>query len=129
MEARPIPTWSRATADSRRQIIALLLERGALSRADLARLTHLNKPTVSNLVARLINEGIVREIGSGTSTGGRKPILLAIQETSRLAIGIEIDASMCRLLLVTLRGERLLMRDVPLATLIDRNSCRCNRQR
>ena len=116
MEARPIPTWSRATADSRRQIIALLLERGALSRADLARLTHLNKPTVSNLVAKLINEGIVREIGSGTSTGGRKPILLAIQETSRLAIGIEIDASMCRLLLVTLRGERLLMCDVPLAT-------------
>ena len=114
LEARPIPTWSRATADSRRQIIALLLDRGALSRAELARLTHLNKPTISNLIARLIDEGIVHEIGSGTSTGGRKPILLAIQEMSRLAIGVEIDASVCRILLVTLRGERLLMCDVPL---------------
>jgi N-acetylglucosamine repressor len=116
LEARPIPTWSRATADSRRQIIALLLDRGALSRADLARLTHLNKPTISNLIARLIDEGIVHEIGSGTSTGGRKPILLSIQETSRLAIGIEIDAAACRLLLVTLQGERLAKLTMPLAT-------------
>src|SRR6478609_2833195 len=116
LEARTIPTWSRATTDSRRQIISLLLNRGALSRADLARLTHLNKPTVSNLVARLIDEGIVREIGSGTSTGGRKPILLSIQETSRLAIGVEIDATVCRLLLVTLHGEHLVKLDMPLAT-------------
>ena len=116
LEARPIPTWSRATADSRRQIIALLLDRRALSRAELARLTHLNKPTVSNLVARLIDEGVVYEIGSGTSTGGRKPILLSIQETSRLAIGVEIDAAVCRLLLVTLHGEHLVNLDMPLAT-------------
>jgi DNA-binding Lrp family transcriptional regulator len=116
LEARPIPTWSRATADSRRQIIALLLERGALSRADLARLTHLNKPTISNLVARLIDEGIVQEIGSGSSTGGRKPILLSIQETSRLAVGVEIDASVCRFLLVTLHGERLVTLDAPRET-------------
>jgi predicted NBD/HSP70 family sugar kinase len=116
LEARPIPTWSRATADSRRQIIALLLERGALSRADLARLTRLNKPTISNVVARLIDEGIVQEIGSGSSTGGRKPILLSIQETSRLAVGVEIDASVCRFLLVTLHGERLVTLDAPRET-------------
>jgi glucokinase-like ROK family protein len=93
----------------------LLLDHGQLSRADLARLTNLNKPTISNLVAGLIEDGLVREIGSGVSTGGRKPILLEVQDTSRLVVGVEIDASACRLLLVTLNGEHLAATTVPLA--------------
>ncbi|CAA9557895.1 MAG: hypothetical protein AVDCRST_MAG73-3372 [uncultured Thermomicrobiales bacterium] len=109
-----ILTRSRTTVGSRRRILELLLARDALSRAELARLSHLNKPTVSNLVAGLIDEGIVQEIGSGTSTGGRKPILLSVRGSGRLVVGLEIDASSCRLLLVTLHGERLSMVELPL---------------
>lgn len=109
-----IPSTSRPSIGSRRRILDLLLTREPLSRAELARLTNLNKPTVSNLVARLIDEGIVHEIGSGTSTGGRKPILLTIRGASRFVAGVEIDASGCRLILVDLHGERVALTDVTL---------------
>lgn len=111
-----ITTRSRTTFSSRRRILDLLLARETVSRAELSRLTHFNKPTVSHLVAGLIEEGIVQEIGSGRSTGGRKPILLSVRGTSRLVVGVEIDATTCRLLLVTLHGERLAMIDLPLET-------------
>jgi predicted NBD/HSP70 family sugar kinase len=92
----------------------LLLEYGQLSRADLARLTSLNKPTISNLVAKLIDDGLVRERGEGVSTGGRKPILLEIQAESRLAAGVEIDASGFHVLIASVTGERLASDIVPL---------------
>ena len=87
-----------------------------LSRAEISRLAHLNKPTISNLVAGLIDDGIVQEVGAGTSTGGRRPVLLTVRGASRLTVGVEIDAASCRLLLVTLKGERVAMSDIPLAS-------------
>ncbi|HEV2528628.1 MAG TPA: ROK family protein [Thermomicrobiales bacterium] len=107
---------TKATASSRRHILDLLLSRDDLSRADLARLAHLTKPTVSGLVAGLIQEGLVREVGAGVSTGGRRPILLTVPGDSRLTVGVELDATNCRLLLVTLHGERLALSDVPLGS-------------
>ncbi|MGH2531526.1 MAG: ROK family protein [Thermomicrobiales bacterium] len=111
-----VPARRRGSVTLRRRIIDLLLTRRTLSRAELARLTRLNKPTISAVVARLIDDGIVHEIGAGVSTGGRKPILLAVRETSRLVVGVEIDAAGCRLLLVTLRGESVAAVDLPMAT-------------
>ncbi len=111
-----VPVKGRGSLTSRRRIIDFLLAHGTLSRADLARLTRLNKPTISTVVARLIDEGIVQEIGSGVSTGGRKPILLAVRETSRLVVGVEIDTAGCRLLLVNLQGEFLASVDLPIDT-------------
>lgn len=104
----------RGAVAPRRRVVDLLLAEGTLSRAELARRTRLNKPTISALVARLIDEGIVHEIGAGASTGGRKPILLAVRETSRLVVGVELDTSGCRLLLATLRGEAVASADLPL---------------
>jgi predicted NBD/HSP70 family sugar kinase len=112
----PLSAQSRTSASSRRRVIDLLLCRGALSRAELARLTHLNKPTISAIVAGLIADGLVEEIGAGTSTGGRRPILLTVPGSSRVVAGIELDASVCRLLLVGLHGERLASLELPLAS-------------
>jgi predicted NBD/HSP70 family sugar kinase len=103
---------TRTTIDVRRRILTLLLMGEPLSRAELARRTRLNKPTISNVISRMLDEGIVREIGSGVSTGGRKPILLSIRDESRLAIGIEIDDDTCRMVLVDLRGGVLARTEV-----------------
>ncbi|HEU5330811.1 MAG TPA: ROK family transcriptional regulator [Thermomicrobiales bacterium] len=97
--------------NSRRRIIDLLVAHGALSRADLARETRLSKPTISTIVAELVADGIVVEIGPGASTGGRKPILLRLGGTRRLVASVELDATTCRFLLVTLDGERLALHE------------------
>lgn len=112
----------------RRRVIELLLARGALSRTELARSMHLSKPTISATVTELIAEGVVQEVGVGASAVGRKPILLRLGGMGRLVVGVEIDVGVCRLMLVTLDGERLTLReliadtgnvDVLLAALVD----------
>jgi N-acetylglucosamine repressor len=108
---------ARQTAPSRarRRVLDILLGE-TLSRAELARVTRLSKPTISAIVARLIGEGIVQEIGAGASTGGRTPTLLQVRGMSRLVAGVEIDAASCRFLLATLHGEQLVSIERPMAS-------------
>ena len=51
-----------------------------ISRAEIAKKTKLTPPTVTNIVAELIEANLVRESEIGVSKGGRKPILLTINE-------------------------------------------------
>ncbi len=57
-------------------ILKTLINHKTLSRADLVRLTHISKPTVSNLIEDLLSQNLVLEIGRGQSKTGRKPILI-----------------------------------------------------
>lgn len=63
-------------AHNERLILESILEHQPLSRADLSRLTKLNKVSVSEIVSTLIAEGQIRETGAGESSGGRRPVLL-----------------------------------------------------
>ena len=48
------------------------------SRAEIARQTGLTRAAVSSLVAELIDQGLVQEVGHGTSAGGKPPTMLAL---------------------------------------------------
>jgi len=69
-------------------VLKAIYDHETISRADIARLTHLTRTTVSELVAELINQGLVLEIGPGQSTGGKTPTLLSIATDSRHLIVI-----------------------------------------
>ncbi|MFD0581721.1 MarR family transcriptional regulator [Dactylosporangium darangshiense] len=58
---------------NRSLVLALVKEGGPVSRASIARSTTLAKPTVSAIVDELIADGLVREIGPGSTavSGGR----------------------------------------------------------
>lgn len=51
---------------------------GPLSRNSLAKLTGLSPSTVTIIVKDLLDEGIIHEVGCDKSTGGRKPVNLAL---------------------------------------------------
>lgn len=51
------------------------------SRADIARLTALTRPTVSELVAIPLGDGLVEELGPGPATHGAKPPTLVAAPT------------------------------------------------
>lgn len=63
------------------------------SRAALAQETGLAKPTVSNLIGELIDEGLLVEAGRGQSakTGGKRPRLLEFVPVARQVIGLSIS--------------------------------------
>jgi glucokinase-like ROK family protein len=79
---------------NRSLVLAVVKEGGRISRASIARATTLAKPTVSAIVDELISEGLVREIGTGTTavSGGRPPILLEFNAASHLVAGVHIGA-------------------------------------
>lgn len=76
--------------EGRCRILALLREKGVLSRAALAAATGLTRPTVSAMVAELIDAGLVCELGKGKSNGGKRPILLALDTERIQVIGIDL---------------------------------------
>jgi predicted NBD/HSP70 family sugar kinase len=79
---------------NRSLVLAVVKEGGRMSRASIARATTLAKPTVSAIVDELIAEGLVREVGQGSTaiSGGRPPILLEFNASSQLVVGAHIGA-------------------------------------
>jgi predicted NBD/HSP70 family sugar kinase len=79
---------------NRSLVLDVLRAQGPISRADIAKLTALGKPTVSAIVDELQLEGLVREVGVGavSSSGGRPPILLEFDARSRFVAGVHLHA-------------------------------------
>lgn len=88
-----------------RLVLRTLYDLGPLSRAEIARRTHLTRTTVSGLVGDLCGEGLVAEIGRGPSSGGKAPILLAVIADARRVIGLDLGEAVFTGALVNLRGE------------------------
>jgi len=80
---------------------------GPVSRAEIAKKYKISKAAVSDIIARLINQGYVSEIGVGDSTsrGGRKPVLLRFNQMAGFVIGIEVKRSFARIALADMNAQ------------------------
>jgi len=85
-------------------VLECVLTHAPLSRAQISERTGLNKATVSSLVQDLIAGDLVREIGMGESSGGRKPVMLLFNEQAGYAVGIDLGVGYLRGVLTDLQG-------------------------
>ncbi len=76
---------------NKRTVLGLVYQQKTLSRADISRQTGLNRATVSSLIDELISDQFVVELGQGTSSGGRKPILLQFNADTGFVIGVDVQ--------------------------------------
>lgn len=90
---------------NRELIINELRQNPNQSRADLAKKTNLSKPTVSEIVKELIEEGLVFETGFGPSSGGKRPILLKYNARSNYVLGVLIENDTIFIALGDMNGE------------------------
>ncbi len=109
-------TWNRSVLRTHNE--RLLLDRlradGATSRAELARLTGLTKPTVSTALSRLETAGLVRQLGKVLVPGrGRSPVLYEADPSAGHALGVHIGRRWMRVALADLDGLILARRDEP----------------
>ncbi|MBN8731277.1 MAG: ROK family transcriptional regulator [Acidobacteria bacterium] len=90
-------------------LLQIIRERSLVSRAELARLSGLTKPTVSSQVADLLERGIVVEDGEGEpdARGGKPPRMLRFAPSSGLIAAAEIGSSVVRVWLADLDGTRI----------------------
>ena len=77
-------------AINRSVILNSIKTNGPIGRADVARATELSPATVTAITAELIEEGFVYEKAAGDSSGGRPPILLAINPLGGYVVGIKL---------------------------------------
>jgi predicted NBD/HSP70 family sugar kinase len=75
---------------NRQIVLNYVRERAPISRAEIARETELQRSTISIIADDLIKDGLIEEIGEGTSSGGRRPILLRLRTAGASAIGVDI---------------------------------------
>ena len=87
----------------------LLLEHirlsGPCSRADLARVSGLSKPTVSLALANLERAALVREAGQRTGVPGRSSLLYEVRPDAGFVLGLDIGHQFLRGALADLSGE------------------------
>lgn len=96
-----------ARRHNRSLVLRTLFQSGPLSRADLARATHLTRVTTSDLAAELLAEGLVEELGTRTDQGVGKPaILIGVVRDSRLTVTLDLsEESLFKAALVDLSGK------------------------
>lgn len=86
-------------------VLRAIYDRNETSRAELARLTGLTRTSVSALVGQLLRDGLVEELGTGPSTGGKAPILVRVRPDARHLIGVDLTEPAFSGALVDLRGK------------------------
>ena len=94
-----------AMAAARPQLIRALNEQlllghirdhGPCSRADLARLSGLSKPTVSLALATVEQAGLIREAGQRIGRPGRSALLYEIRPEAGFVLGLDVGAQYVR---------------------------------
>jgi len=98
-------THQQTKKHNRDLVLQTIFENKTISRAEIARLTKLTRATVSDMVASLLDEGLVKEIGYGESIGGKAPILLSLVADARYLIGLNLAQDKFIGSVVNLRGE------------------------
>jgi predicted NBD/HSP70 family sugar kinase len=114
--AKSLPEHARS--HNRALVLQTLYRSGGISRADLARATGLTRVTISDLVAQLIGDDLVVELGQREDARPGKPAtLLDINRRGFQIIGIDLSdhAMLCGGVL-DLDGAVLERREVPLAS-------------
>ncbi|WP_341359181.1 ROK family transcriptional regulator [Georgenia sp. M64] len=114
ISAKVLP--GQARPHNRALILQTLYRDGTQSRADLARSTGLTRVTVSDLVADLLADGLVAEVGPrGGSRPGKPATLLEFSRDASHIVGIDLsDHSLFRGAVLDLGGQVLSRAEVEL---------------
>lgn len=88
-----------------RLIFKMIYTELEVSRAEISRVLGLTRSTVSGLVAELMADGLVEEVGKEASRGGKRARLLSVINNSRQLISIDSANQIIRGAVVNLRGN------------------------
>jgi predicted NBD/HSP70 family sugar kinase len=95
-------------------VLRIIRDQGPIPRSEIARRAHLSLATVSGITGELIERGLVYEHEVGASTGGRPPILLALNPRAGLMVGVKLTETQVVAALTDLGAEIVERRAVPL---------------
>lgn len=90
---------------NRGTILNIIREKQPISRINIARLTGLNKSTVSSIISELLEEDLIYERLSEEQTVGRNPLNIYLKLGKYLVGAINIDSSVTRFAVADIDGS------------------------
>ena len=95
-------------------VLGIIRDQGPIARTEIAERARLSPATVSGITGELLERGLVYEHEVGTSTGGRRPILLALNPRAGFVLGAKLTETQIVAALTDLGPEIVEQRSVPL---------------
>ena len=90
MAKGPLGNRDLIRAINRSTVLNTIKNQGPLSRTEIAQQTGLSAATITSISGELINSGLVYEKEAGDSSGGRPPIMLALNARGGYVIGLKL---------------------------------------
>jgi N-acetylglucosamine repressor len=90
MSPNPLGNRDLMRAINRSTVLSMIKTHGPIARAEIARRVGLSPATITAIAAELIEQNLVIEKEAGGSSGGRPPILLALNPKGGCVIGIKL---------------------------------------
>src|SRR5262249_22677557 len=95
------------------RVLRIAVDReNAFTRAELIQATGLSAPTVGSVTSNLIEKGVLNDLGTAPSRGGRRPGLMEFNSRHGYIAGIDLGPTRTRIAVGDLRGRQLGMRIV-----------------
>ncbi len=79
-----------------KQILKVFAQKRKLTRIEIATVTGISIPTITNNLKYLLTEGIIKEVGKTSSSSGRKATILEFNPDSRMAFGVDFSSTHLR---------------------------------
>jgi N-acetylglucosamine repressor len=114
MPVNPLGNKVLIRAINRSSVLNIIKNYGPIARVEIARRTGLSPATISGITAELIQKNLVLEKESGDSSGGRPPILLAINPRGGFVIGIKLTETQAIAALTDLEATVIAKRTEPI---------------
>lgn len=90
---------------NKKLILKFIYFNGPLSNSELAKLIHLSTPKINLLLGELIQDGFVKELGIGDSSGGRRPLIYGLVKNGFYVVGITININRTVISIFNSKGE------------------------
>ncbi|MDG5788779.1 ROK family protein [Evansella sp. AB-P1] len=93
-------------------VLAIIIQHKIISRADISKVSELNKATISSIVSTLTEKKLIKEVGIGISQGGRRPVMYCFNEKAGLSLSIDIGSDYLSSILTYLDGTIVIHKEV-----------------
>ena len=90
MTKQPLGNRDLIRAINRSAVLNTIKNYGPISRAEIARKTGLSAATITGISTELLQDNLIFEKEEGDSSGGRRPILLALNPRGGFVVGLKL---------------------------------------
>lgn len=89
----------------KRQILKLCIKNSSFSIADFSKELNISVPTITKLIAELISEGFLEDLGKIGTSGGRRPSVYGLNPNSGYFLGIDVARHHFHIAVTDFKGE------------------------